>query len=135
MVKRLMIMLFATPLALGLAGSPAQADPTCPEGNFCSWTGYSYTGQRVLINERQLVPLGGCALIDTNNRVIVFRSFKNRIRGSALAPAWPIASVPPGGCVTTAVLRYGNDLPRVRPFQNHPDYVRHYYRPRIVPTG
>ena len=127
MSRRLWALLLALPIGFLIVATPAHADPTCPEGNMCFWTGYYYSGTRHLVDERSLVPPGTCAVINPSGSVAsVYRSFKNRARDTVIAPAWPISASTQ--CFYEAVLRYGDDLPRLTPSGNRPDYVRHYLR-------
>lgn len=125
-MHRKLALLLVLPAALVLAAAPAQADPTCPEGNMCFWTGYNYTGARHLVGDGELAPPDTCAPIEPGSAA-VFRSFKNRTRYGLIAPAWPLPS-PGRECRYDKALRYGDDLPRIVPMANRPDYVRHYFR-------
>lgn len=130
MSRRLWAVLLTLPLGFLLMTAPAQADPTCPEGGMCFWTGYSYTGTRHVIDARNLVPPGACAVINpTGSVATVYRSFKNRARDTVIAPAWVTSTGTQ--CSYEVVLRYGEDVPRLYPTSTtRPDYVRHYLRLR-----
>lgn len=132
-MRGLFALLLTLPAILVLAAAPAQADPTCPEGNVCFWTGYGYTGVRHPIGAGELVPVDTCAPIDPDgNASVAFRSVKNRVPRSLIAPAWPVLN---SRCHYEMVLRYGDDLPRLVPLGNRPDSVRYYLRLRSAVDG